>query len=113
MKNMNSNESSPQEIPKLGVKVPLRTIIIEKNSLVLCLLFSSVLFHTELWFHPWFQQNWGAIAQVWGTLGFRGRERWLALQWNGVSQKTQEFGYFQIVAQQLLTSFSNYKITHP
>jgi hypothetical protein len=28
--------------------------------------------HTELWFHPWFQQNWGAIAQVWGTLGFRG-----------------------------------------
>jgi hypothetical protein len=55
---------------------PLRTIIIEKNSLVLSLLFSSVLFHTGLWFHPWFQQNWGTIAQVWGTLGLRGPRKW-------------------------------------
>jgi hypothetical protein len=34
------------------------------------------LFHTELWFHPWFQQNWGAIARVQGTLGFRGPRKW-------------------------------------
>jgi hypothetical protein len=54
----------------------MRTITIEKNSLVLSLLFSSVLSHTELWFHPWFQQHWSAIAQVWGALGFRGPTKW-------------------------------------